>query len=83
MNNLMHKFLIYLSINFCFLCFGLSFSQSSEAGVQLRQLFESLGYNVSAGALTPYQGDLNNCRSCTPASEDGLKVSPKHKGRSK
>jgi hypothetical protein len=35
---------------------------------------QSLGYGVSARALTPY---LNHCRSCTPASEDGLIESPK------
>jgi hypothetical protein len=29
-------------------------------------------------ALTPYPGNLNHCRNCTPASEDGLKESPKH-----
>jgi hypothetical protein len=29
-------------------------------------------------ALKPYPKDLNHCRSCTPASEDGLKESPKH-----
>jgi hypothetical protein len=34
-------------------------------------------YDVSTRALTPYPGDLNHCRSCTPASEDGLKESPK------
>jgi hypothetical protein len=39
---------------------------------------QSPGYGVSARALTPYPGDLNHCRSCTPASEDGLKESPKH-----
>jgi hypothetical protein len=38
---------------------------------------ESPGYGVSARALAPYSGDLNHCRSCTPASEDGLKESPK------
>jgi hypothetical protein len=32
----------------------------------------------NAQALTPYPGDLNHCRICTPASEDGLKESPKH-----
>jgi hypothetical protein len=32
-------------------------------------------------ALTPYPGDFNHCRSCTAASEDGLKVSPKHVGQ--
>jgi hypothetical protein len=37
----MHKFLIYLSIYFCLTCFGLSFSPSSEAGVQFRQWFNS------------------------------------------
>jgi hypothetical protein len=35
-------------------------------------------YGVSARSLTPYPGDLNHCRSCTSASEDGLKESPKH-----
>jgi hypothetical protein len=34
--------------------------------------------SVSVQALTPYPGDLNHCRICTPASEDGLKESPKH-----
>jgi hypothetical protein len=36
MTNVMLKLLIYLSIYFCLTCFGLSFSPSSEAGVQLR-----------------------------------------------
>jgi hypothetical protein len=36
-----------LSIYFCLICFGLSFSPSSEAGVQLRQGFKSAGYGVS------------------------------------
>jgi hypothetical protein len=78
MTNVMHKFLIYLSIYFCLTSFGLSISPSSEAGVQLRQWFKSAGYVVSARALTPYPDDLNHCRSCAPASEDGLKESPKH-----
>jgi hypothetical protein len=55
----MHKFLIYLSIYFCLTCFGLSFSPSSEAGVQLRQWFKSPGYGVSARVLTPYPGNLH------------------------
>jgi hypothetical protein len=33
--NVMHTFLIYLSIYFCLTCFGLSFNPSSEAGAQL------------------------------------------------
>jgi hypothetical protein len=37
MTNVMHKFLIYLSIYFCLTCFGLSFSPSSKAGVQYKQ----------------------------------------------
>jgi hypothetical protein len=41
-------------------------------------LLHDNGYGVSAWALTPYPGDLNHCRSCTPASEVGLKGSPKH-----
>jgi hypothetical protein len=78
MSNVMHKLLIYLSVYFHLTCFGLSFSQSSQAGVQLRQWFKSPGYGVSARALTPYQEDFNHCRNFTPASEDGLKESPKH-----
>jgi hypothetical protein len=54
MTNVIHKFLIYLSIYFSLTCFGLSFSPSSQAGVQLRQWFKSPGYGVSARALTPY-----------------------------
>jgi hypothetical protein len=51
MTNVMHKFLIYLSnIYFCHICFGLSFSPYSEADVQFRQWFKSLGYGVSAWA---------------------------------
>jgi hypothetical protein len=50
MTNVMHKFLIYLSIYFCLTCFGLSFSPSSEAGVQLHQWFKSAGYGVSVRA---------------------------------
>jgi hypothetical protein len=76
MINVMHKFLIYLSIYFCLTCLGLSFSPSSEAGVQLRKWFKSPGYGDSVRALKPYPGDLNHCRSCTPAFEDGLKESP-------
>jgi hypothetical protein len=57
MTNVMHKFLIYLSIYFCLTCFGLSFSPSSEAGVQIRQWFKSAGYGVSARALTSYLPD--------------------------
>jgi hypothetical protein len=55
--------------------FRISFSAYSEAGVQLRQWFKSPEYGVRARALIPYPGDLNHCRICTPASEDGLKES--------
>jgi hypothetical protein len=78
MTNVMHKYLFNVSIYFCLTCFGLSFSTSSEAGVQLRQWFKSAGYGVSGRALTPYSVDLNHCRNCTPVPEDGLKESPKH-----
>jgi hypothetical protein len=74
----MHKVLIDLSIYFFLTCFELSLSQSSEADVQLRQWFKSPGYDVSAQALIPYPGYLNNYRSCTPASEDGLIESSNH-----
>jgi hypothetical protein len=56
-------YLFYPSIYFCLTRFGLSFSPSSEAGVQLRHWFKSSGYGVSARP---------------PASEDGQKESPKH-----
>jgi hypothetical protein len=46
MTNVMHKFLIYLSIYFCLTCFGLSLSPSSEAGVQIRQWFKSIEAEV-------------------------------------
>jgi hypothetical protein len=52
MTNVMHMFLIHLSIYFCSTCFGLSFSPSSEAGVQIRQWFKSPGYGVSARGIT-------------------------------
>jgi hypothetical protein len=79
MTNVMHKFLIYISIYFRLIVwFGLSFNPSSEAGVQLPQWFKSPGYGVSARALTPsYPRDLNHCRICASACEDGLKESPK------
>jgi hypothetical protein len=54
MTNIMHTFLIYLSIYFWLTYFRLSFSPTSEAGVQLRQWFKSIGYDVSARAPTPY-----------------------------
>jgi hypothetical protein len=52
MTNLMHKFLnlFYLSIYFFLTCFGLSFSPSSVAGVQLPLWFKSAGYGVSVRA---------------------------------
>jgi hypothetical protein len=50
MTNVMRKSLLYLSIYFCLTCFGLSFSLSSDAGVQLWQWFKSPGYGVSVRA---------------------------------
>jgi hypothetical protein len=47
MIKVMHKFLIYLSISLCLPRFGLSFNPSSEADVQFRQWFKSVGYDVS------------------------------------
>jgi hypothetical protein len=58
MTNVTHKFLIYLSIYFCPTCFGLTFSPSSEAGVEFRQWFKSPEYGVSARVLTPFSGDM-------------------------
>jgi hypothetical protein len=81
MTNVMHKLLIYLSVYFCLTFFGLSVNPSSEAGVQFRQWFKFAGYGVRPGLAltqTPHPADLNHSRSCTPASEDGLKESPKH-----
>jgi hypothetical protein len=57
----------YLSIYFCLTCLGLSFSPTSEAGVQIWQWFKFPGYGVSAWALTPYVGhytiSFQNARS--------------------
>jgi hypothetical protein len=57
MTNEMHRFFIYLSIYFCLICFGLSFSPFSEADVLFRQWFKYAGYGVSARALTLFTGD--------------------------
>jgi hypothetical protein len=68
--NVMHEFLIYLSIYFCLKCFGLSFSPifrgrcTTSAVVQVSWVWCQRQY-------------LNHRPSCTPASEDGLKESPK------
>jgi hypothetical protein len=67
---------IYLLLPYMFQAFFKPFFK--RHCVQIRQWFKSPGYGVSARALTPYPADLNHCRSCTPASEDGLKESPKH-----
>jgi hypothetical protein len=67
MTNVTHKFLIYLSIYFYLTCFWLSFSPSSEEGIQFRQRFKSPGYGVSARALTPYPGRskwINKLKTC-------------------
>jgi hypothetical protein len=42
MTNVMHNFLIYLSIYFCLTCFGLSLSPSSEAGDAIPKRLEPL-----------------------------------------
>jgi hypothetical protein len=62
MTNVMHEFLINLSIYFCLTFFGLSISPSSEAGV-------NFGSGASRLELLP---------TFTSASEDGLIESPKH-----
>jgi hypothetical protein len=65
MTNLMHRLLIYLFT-----------SALHVSGFLLTHLQRQV-YNFSNGsiarALTPYPGDLNHCRSCTPASEGRLK----------
>jgi hypothetical protein len=48
MTNVMHKFLIYLTIYYCLICFGLTCSPSSEAGVQFWQWFNPPEYGVNA-----------------------------------
>jgi hypothetical protein len=71
MTNVMHKFLIYLSIYFRLTCFGLSISPSSEAGVQRRQ-------RAGADTIPSWLKPLPKLYS---ASEDGLIESPKHVGQ--
>jgi hypothetical protein len=47
--SVMRKFLKFIHVfYFCLICFGLSISPSSEAGVQIRQWIKSAGYGVSA-----------------------------------
>jgi hypothetical protein len=75
MTKVMHKFLMYLSICFCLTCFGLSFSPSSEAGVQLGQWFKSPGYGVSARALTPYLVNSTNHLHPVPSLEMCVAIS--------
>jgi hypothetical protein len=72
MNKVMHKFLIYLSIYFYLTCFGLPFSPSSEADVQLRQWFKSPGSGVSARAAK-YLQQVKNFKylSCEISYDDG------------
>jgi hypothetical protein len=65
MTNVMHMHLIYLSVYFCITCFGLSFSPSSEAGVQLlkRQVYNFYRgrFTTSSGAgLQLLQGQVYN-----------------------
>jgi hypothetical protein len=45
----------------------------TQDNTEIQQWFKSAGYGVSTDPA-----DLNHCRSCTPASEDRLKESPKH-----
>jgi hypothetical protein len=74
----MHKFLIYTSIYFCLTCFGFLAHLQRQVynfGSGSSLLVKVLG---PARALTPYPRNLNHLRNCTPASEDGLKETPKH-----
>jgi hypothetical protein len=56
------------------------FTNQSELDFRIALVCFRLSFRPSseAEALTPYLGDLNHCRNCTLASEDGLKESPKH-----
>jgi hypothetical protein len=69
MTSVMHKFLIYL------------FTPALHvSGLDLAHLQRQV-YNFGSGSSLlgiQYEGDLNHCRSCTPAFEDGLKESPNH-----
>jgi hypothetical protein len=55
MTNVMHMFVIYLSIYFCLTCFGLYLSPSSETGAQLRQWFKPAGYGALCGHTISFQ----------------------------
>jgi uncharacterized membrane protein len=74
MTNVKHKLLIFRSIYLFIYVFTFVLHVS---GFLLAHL-QRRGVNVGARARSPYPGDLDHCRSCAPASEDGLKESPKH-----
>jgi hypothetical protein len=79
-------FVIHFLIYFCLTYFGLSLSPSSRGTVYKSDSGSSFLGMVSASgpgcnlarSLTPYPADLNHCQIYTPASEDGLKESPKY-----
>jgi hypothetical protein len=75
----MHKFFLFIYL----------FTSALKVSGFLLAHLQGQVYNFGSGssllvmvsmprALTPYPGDLNHCRSCTPAPEDGLKESTKH-----
>jgi hypothetical protein len=80
MTNVMHKFLIYFIYLFTSALhvsgFLLAHLQREEYNIGIGSRYPVAV--VSARVLTPHPGDLNRCRSCTPASEDGLIERPKH-----
>jgi hypothetical protein len=75
MTNVMHKFLIYLTIYFCLTCFKLSFSHLQRQVYN----FGSGSTFLSMLSVPPATDTIpKRLKSCTPASEDELKESLKH-----
>jgi hypothetical protein len=70
MTNVVHKFLIHLSIFAALHVLGFLLAHSQM------QVYKLKNSPVLVRVLTPYPTDPNHFRICTPASEDGLKRKP-------
>jgi hypothetical protein len=78
MTNVMHEFLIFFLFISALHVSGFIVAHLHRQVYKLGSGSSLLGMESAPGTLTPYPADLNSCRICTPASEDGLQESPKN-----